>query len=357
MKREKKTTILHICDYAAQYRGNFIDSVDSLQAYHSDIKNVFLFPSRVYQTGAIEWINEMNREGTVAYVQERNLLKNALLFMRILRVHKVDNIIRHFSDLRIDVIIKLLFNSKKVIRMFHCGYNEKKSIKHTIRRFLWKNNKLVGVSDSIAREVKEALPDFDVVSVINAINFERLDKTEHFEKADGISLLMMGWDYERKGVDLAVTAAYRLRDKYDLTLFIIGGENEQPIRDIIRGIVGEEPEWIKLLPSINNVGTYYHASDIFLSPSRREAFGYANVEAAYCKNSIVLSRVDGQGEIDIDGAYWFESDNIEDFVSQLALAIEELHTEQKREQRERVRAIVMQKYSLLLWSNKIAELL
>jgi len=33
--------VLHVCDYAAYYRGNFIDSLESVEKYHSNVKNIY----------------------------------------------------------------------------------------------------------------------------------------------------------------------------------------------------------------------------------------------------------------------------------------------------------------------------
>lgn len=351
-----KYVVFHICDYSAAYRGNFMDSLASLEKYQ-DVKNIYLFPHRVRNGPAKKWIDELNKNETVAYIQEKNLFGNFFLTARILKKHKVDRIIRHFSDLRIDFVIKLLFNSKHIIRFFHCGYHpQKKDLRHRIRRFLWKNNKLVGVSDAIAAEVKQSLPDFEVVSIVNAICFERLVTTEPFPESNKISFLMMGWDKERKGVDLAVKALERLNGKYGFVLKILGGSEEETVKQFVIKALGKDADWIVFLPATNNIGNYYAANDIFLSPSRQEAFGYAAVEAAYCGNSIVLSKVDGQGELKIDGVYWVEPESIDDLTDKLELAMIELHTQKKIAQRERVKLQVQEIYSLQEWSKKVTAL-
>ena len=355
--KKAKLVILHICDYAAQYRGNFIDSLESIETYHNNITNLYLFPNRAKGTATEKWIDQMNMRQTVAYIQENSILKNFILLKKIIKKHKVDRVVRHFSDFRIDIALKFLFEGKNVIRFFHCGYScSNKSLKHKARRFFWKKNKLVGVSDSVSRDIKCAFPDFFVTSIVNAVHFERLDNKDPFTKSKGVSLLMMGWDYERKGVDLAVKVAAKLQKKYNISLQIVGGVNEDKIDKIVTQILGKNKEWVSFLPPTNNIGTYYAASDIFLSPSRQEAFGYANVEAAYCNNSVVLSVVDGQGEIQIEGAYWFESENLEDFEKKLEKAILDLQTPEKKEQKERVKAALTQIYSLETWTNKVVEL-
>lgn len=357
MKNSDSFNVLHVCTYSAPYRGNFIDSLESLEQYHPNIKNFYLFPVKAQFTPAQGWINELNREQEIAYIQKNNLIANTLLFLRIIKKHRINRIVRHFSDKKIDLIIKLLFNSKNVIRLFHCvPETENSALKHKLKQIIWKRNKLVGVSDNVARDIEAVFPGFDVYSLVNAVHFDRLNNIDEFIKAEGISLLMMGWDYRTKGVDLAIKAVDALRGKYDLTLQIVSGESEAAVRALARDILGEDVDWIRYLPSTNNVGTYFNSNDIFLSPSRHEAFGYANVEAAYCKNCIVLSRVDGQGELQIDGAYWFEPDNLEDFIQKLEQAVTELDLPEKIAQRERTKAQVEQTYSLQEWSNKFADI-
>ena len=349
--------VLHICDYAAAYRGNFIESLESLETYHSNVKNFYLFPSRAKGTAATKWIDELNNDRKRAYYQESNFFQNFILLSKILKKHKINRIVRHFSDPKIDILIKLLFKGEHVIRFFHCSCPIiKNPAKRVFTEFVWHKNKLVGVSDAIAREIQQAHPKFSSHSIVNAILFDRLNVLENFEKAEGISLLMMGWDYERKGVDLAIKAALPLQKKYNIVLQIVGGKNEDKIKELANSILGEDVDWIRFLPPTNNIGTYYWANNIFLSPSRQEAFGYASIEAVYCENSVVLSKVDGQAELNIDGAYWFESENIEAFTQQLEAAILELNTPPKIAQRKNAKKQAQDIYSLRDWSNKLVGL-
>ena len=358
MKTDAKSFhVLHVCDYAALYRGNFIDSLESLETYHDNVENFYLFPARAKGTEAQKWIEDLNSVYTKAYIQEKHIIKNFLLLIKILRRHKINRIVRHFSDGKIDVLIKLLFKGKHVVRFFHCSCPVKKNpIKRKFIEFVWRKNKLVGVSDAIANEIRRAHPKFSSHSIVNAIQFDRLDNLDPFEKAEGVSLLMMGWDYTRKGVDLAIKATQPLQEKYNITLQILGGKNEDKIKELAYSILGENVDWIRYLPPTNNIGTYYRANDIFLSPSRQEAFGYASIEAIYCGNSVVLSKVDGQGELNIDGAYWFESENVEEFRDKLESAIIELNSEEKLLQKEAEKAHVKHIYSLKEWSNKLVDL-
>ena len=357
-KHQSVLNILHICDYTAPYRGNFIDSLASIEQFHDNVKTFYLFPNRAKDNpDTLSWIAELNEKQTVAFVQEKNALANAILLARIIHSNKIQCIIRHFSDNRMDVLVKLLFNGKHVIRFFHSRLAISNSaIKQCIRRFLWRNNKLVGVSDSVADELRAAFPDYYVTTIFNAINFERLNKVEALSCNDRISLMMMGWDRETKGVDLAIRACEKLQKEYRFVLRIVSGRDAELTRNMIKDILGEIVDWIEILPPTNNVGTYYAANDIFLSPSRHEAFGYANVEAAYSENSIVLTRVGGQSQLKIEGAYWVEPNNIDDLAEKIKAAIIELKTPQKVEQRARVKLDVQRVYSLKDWSAKVVSL-
>ena len=72
----KSFRVLHICDYSAHYRGNFIDSLESIETYHDNVENFYLFPFRSKGTAAQKWIEELNHTHTKAYIQEKNIIKN-----------------------------------------------------------------------------------------------------------------------------------------------------------------------------------------------------------------------------------------------------------------------------------------
>lgn len=348
--------ILHICNYSAPYRGNFINSLVALEKYQ-DVKNIFLFPYHAHNSGAQEWIDRINTTECCAYIQEKSMIKKFFQLRKIIKKHNVDCIMRHFSDLKIDFIVKLLFKSKKVVRFFHCSYRPQKKLMHKIRCFLWNKNIMVGVSEFVANELKSVLPKQNIVAIHNAIDFERLSAIDAFCRSDKIVLTMMGWDQKGKGVDLALKATERLLNKYDVILQIIAAKNQNKIEDFIIETLGKNVSWTVVLSPTNNIGTYYGATDIFLSPSRAEAFSYAVVEAAYCENAIVASRVDGQAELKIDGAYWFENENVDDLAEKLEKAINEFALPEKVKQRAALKEKLEKVYSLEEWSKRVNALI
>lgn len=352
----KKNRILHICNYAAPYKGNFINSLRALED-NEKIENTYLFPSFAHFSGAELWINELNKEKKCAYVQEQKFNDALLQLRKIIKEHKIDSVIMHFSNIRADLLVKLSFDEKKVIRFFHNTYRPRRKSVHILRSALWHNNILVGVSEFVSNELKKIYKRQKIVTIVNAIDFKRLDDYEVLNRDSEIVITMMGWDQKGKGVDLVLEAANNLRNKYAIKLNIIAAINSKPLEELIESLVGGENNWITILPPRHDVATYYNVSDVFVSASRAEAFGYSVVEAAYCGNSIVASRVDGQAELIIDGAYWFESENIDDLCQKMESAIVDLSKEEKQKQKEKVKYNIVEEYSLIKWSKSVADLI
>jgi len=350
--------VLHICDYAAPYRGNFINSLCSLETY-GDIKNIYLFPYRAKNNNAKEWIRDINVSHEVAYTQDKNWIKNILLVIKIIKKHKVDYIFRHFYDIKIDIILKILFCGRRTIRFFHCMYiNDPKTIwRNSLRGFVWKHNIFVGVSSAVSKSLKTFFPNFLVYTIDNAIDFKRLNSITSSKTEDKIVLMTMGYDIQVKGVDIAIQAANKLQQKYNISLKIVAPSNKNKLISYINEHFEEFPDWIELLPPTSNISDYYNDMDIFLSPSRTEAFGYAVVEAAYFKKSIVASKVGGQGELNIDSVYWFENERVEELIAKIEQAIQELNDEAKVLQKDKTAESIQKIYSLERWVKDVVNIL
>ncbi len=356
-KNSDTMVFLHICDYAAPYKGNFINSIESLETI-SNVQNIYLFPNRAKFNNAIEWINSLNENGNVAYIQEKNILKNIILLKRILKMHRVTHIFRHFYDIKIDAILKVIMHKKPVIRFCHGIYADENAtgIMHKVRSFLWKKDFFIGVSQAATDSHRKSFKKLNIHTVDNAIFFDRLNIKNDFQKQNKVSLMCMGYNIKTKGVDIALEMAKKLNEKYDFVLNIVVASNKEKMLEYLKSFFEVIPDWINVLPPVENIATYFKTNDIFLSPSRSEAFGYAVVEAAYCKNSIVASKTGGQGQLKIDGVYWFESENVDDFYKKTEKALQELNSPEKKLQKENAAKAIQNTYSLEQWRNSIVNL-
>ena len=103
---------------------------------------------------------------------------------------------------------------------------------------------------------------------------------------------MFGFDYYRKGVDLAIEALSEIiNEKEDVCLLISLSSNKDFVLSKIRKRFNTIPDWIKILELRNDIVTYYHLSDAFLSPSRSEGFCNSLVEGAYCEIPLIASKI------------------------------------------------------------------
>ena len=360
MGKVKSYVVLHICDYCASYEGNFISSLKSLDGYEG-IKNVYLFPYRSFQTGAKAWIDELNSGGRGgAYIQYKWTLLNFFLLCKIIRKHKVDFIFRHFYDIKIDFIVKLVFRSRKVIRFMHCMYKDKSAvgIKHKLRSLLWRQNTFVGVSYAVSDFLRLAFSNSTIKTIENGIAIDRLNNQKAFEKDDDkVVLMCMGYNVLVKGVDLALLVVDEVRKHYNVELYIVAGAHKDKLFAFIKEYFGRIPNWIKILSPTAKIDTYLKSADVFLAPSRTEACSYTVIEAACCKVPIVASRVDGQGMLDIDGIYWFKTEDTEGFRGQLIHAISELKDPKKISLREHVALRTQRRYSIGKWREEVFELI
>ena len=121
----------------------------------------------------------------------------------------------------------------------------------------------------------------------------------------------------------------------------------------VRRAIGDMPSWVQLLPPREDVASYYHAVDIFLSASRTEAFSYCLVEAAYCTPMIISSDIPGPRELQIEGMQLFPMDDVSALCDTL-LAQLSLTEEEKNSIRERRKNIILC-YNLNDWCLQIID--
>ena len=120
---------------------------------------------------------------------------------------------------------------------------------------------------------------------------------------NGKIILSLGHLGEIKGHEesiKAVAAMHRLEPGVRL---YIGGDGSQADYDRLNALIEElnVQEAVILLGQITNVIEWLHACDVFLQPSREEAFGLVFIEAGLCKRPTIATKVGGIPEIIADG--------------------------------------------------------
>ena len=352
-----KFGVLHICDYAAAYKGGFMNALEFLRrdVEKDGIRQVYLFPHRALSTNAKSWIEDMRRDGAAVYIQTDSFLKNILLLKRIIKEHNVRKICRHFNDFPMDVITKIVCPSVPVVRFFQCTYNAT-GLSHKLRTLLYKKDVLVGVSQSVTEKAERSFPDREIETLEHALSLDRLSRVDEFERLDKISLLTMGYNIKVKGIDLTFEAVRRIREKKDVHLYVVVASHRAEFEEEVRSTFGEKPEWLTILEPTENIGTYYHNTDIILSPSRTEgALPFAVFEAMYCGSLAVASDIPQQKTDKVSTVRYFRSEDVDDYVRVLSKAIDDVNKPDTQAEREKAKAEIVSNYSMQVWADRFRK--
>ncbi len=351
--------IVQICNYSAAYKGNFIQSLLALESRLSSngVKQVYVFPAKANHTDAKNWIEELRSDGRIIYIQSESFIENIRLFKKIKKEHNIKVAFRHFTDSKTDILTKLIFGNKKVIRFFHGEFHPGNKLKFIFKKLLYKKEILVGVSKPVYHQIKKHFPDNTTVLIENSIDYKRLDNPADFKVSDGVSCMTMGYNPLVKGADLAVKAVEKIQKKNNIHLYIVAASHLDELKQTIYSTAGSLPEWLTILPPDENISTYYNAMDIFLAPSRSEGLPYAVIEATYCKATIVLSDIAAHRNLEVNKKYMFTSEDIDDFCRKLQLAIDESDSEQTETDKEAAKNKVIACYGLDRWCDEVIKLM
>ena len=335
--------------YCAPYKGNFITTLAELQKRlkAEGGEAVFLFPK---ESQNLDWTTSL--EG-VSFLTG-NPIRDIFLIAKIIRRQKINLVHTHFCQVKDDMLFKFAtaFHQKTVtVRHMHMIYrNKKNKLAEALKRAISNADIEIACSDYAKNAMTQS--GFRAVKVItNAVDFKRLDAPSITRKNRDITeknILMFGFGYEVKGVDLAIKALQRLNNPH-LRLKICIAANKEELIDKIKTEFGEIPTFVELLPPTEEIVSYYKNADIFLSASRRESFCFAIREAGYCECVLVASNIDEHilGFHDI----LFENGNDESLAEALKRALTEdsSYTAQQKE-------YIATEYSIEKWCKSIDEI-
>lgn len=159
-----------------------------------------------------------------------------------------------------------------------------------------KNMTLVTPSRWMAGAARESfLKDYPVQVIHNGIDLSVFRPAQSgFRRRHGLEgkyiLLGVAFDWgERKGLDVFCDLARRLDDSFRIVLV---GTNDAVDRELPENILS-----IHRTGSQQELAEIYTAADLFVNPTREEAFGLVNAEALACGTPVVTFRTGGSPEI------------------------------------------------------------
>jgi len=355
--------ILHIMNYAASYRGNFIDSLENLDSkiQKDGMENYYLFNAEADNEKSRVWIDELIAGGKKVRFLTGVIQKDAGIIKSILKEEKVVLVHTHFISMQQYLSVYLATFAGKipiVMHMHNHSQEAKNPLKRELRRFLYGKCNMVACSDSVLKSLERDYPGNKKDAIDNGVNFARMENYKaltgaEYDVADYEKVfLIFGFDFYRKGVDLAVRAIDMLQKrgkKYALLISL--STNFEEVEKNIKEILGEVPDWVKIIPARNDVATLYNFVDLFLSPSREEGLPYSVVEAGYSKCGVVMSDISAQKYLKVPYGVWFRDGDINELAEKIELALEQ--HEEKVTNWDKVKVQMQEAYALDSWSNQM----
>ena len=358
--------MLQILNYSAVYRGNFIDSLAELgkALEKQDRQMSYLFCIQAKESESLIWINEMIQAGDKVDFYTGNIIEDIIQTKKIIRENNISMVHVHFFSVQLLFIVKMAVLGEGVTVLLHFHNHPQKAsnlLKSAFRKLIYNKCILIGVSHSVSKRLKRYYPNNTIYEVENAIKFSRIDTFETLNKNDyGINefsylCLIFGFDFYRKGVDIALKAISAARETgKDICLMVSLSTNHSSIKKAIEAEFGEFPDWVKLVKARNDVASYYHMADAFLSPSREEGFCYSAIEAAYCGCTVIASKIPAQEDLNVPESKWFESENVRELTELICEAVDNRATitkEQKKQLKDRYNISKWVKHMILIYKR------
>lgn len=367
-------TVVHACGFAAEYGGNFVDSLSQLRetCRGRDLDFVAVFPESARER---PWCVKLAAEHwRIRFLPDgASTVRCAWSIAGIISRENAQLIHTHFTDFDaaawLGAKVAGLLGSRPVPVVWHmhsefrAGDTVVRRLKDLIRfRCMGGSAHIILANDHLKERPLAAGFGRERLHVIpTGLDFARMDGTRSLVdpftglgvKKDA-AVLMNGWAPAVKGVDVAL-AAFEIvaRTRSDLTLLIV---SRKQTRDEVRRLYPEgNPPWLRLIPAVDNNADYFRGAGIFLSASRREGFPYSVLEASASRCLLVSSDIPALRWIKESVRFWwFRSEDSID----LAGRIIECAALREDERREIVRVnseFIREHRPVKKWAVEVAE--
>jgi UDP-glucose:(heptosyl)LPS alpha-1,3-glucosyltransferase len=165
------------------------------------------------------------------------------------------------------------------------------------------------VSNGVADELRSHYPGIPIAVIPNAVDTDRYQpdalvrariRREQGIPDSALIALFVGADWDHKGLDIAIDGVALASKECDhLELWVVGSGDQSRFTD--RAAMAGIPTRVKFLGWQSDPSSFYKASDIFVLPSRYEAYPLVALEAAACSLPVVATAVNGVVELLGDG--------------------------------------------------------
>jgi glycosyltransferase involved in cell wall biosynthesis len=320
-------------NYGAPYKGNFMQTLLCLEERLKDenIETVYLF---FKATAEAEWAALLMKEGKKIYFLSGNKLKDLFLISHLIKKYEIGIVHTHFIGVVNIFFLRMIifFGNKRclIVRHLHSPLTVRNSLVEYLKKTFAHVDLSIGCSKAVGEDYNAKKKDKKerVVYATNAIDYSRLDRYEILNREDmGIKkdhfvLLVFGYNYFLKGIDVVVNAVSELvKEHTQIYLVISLADNTTVAEHEIKKKFGQIPEWIKLVRPRNDIATYYRSADAFISSSRSEGFCYSLVEAAYCGTQVIASEIFAQKDLNIPFTFRYAVEDVAELKRQILSAM------------------------------------
>ena len=183
-------------------------------------------------------------------------------------------------------------------------------------RILCRANAFIAISSVIADELRENGVEAErIQSIPNSVDIERFSPVSTEEKIRLREFLTIPRDAQvgvytgrlvsTKGLPLLLSSWKSVSERHpDALLLLVGGGGVgiQNCETELRSFVSDNSleKNVRFTGSVNNVHQYLQASDFFVFPTKREAFGISIIEALACRLPVITTATGGIRDIVTD---------------------------------------------------------
>jgi len=304
-------TILHAAGFQSPYGGNFIAALTCLRAAcgRRNWRMLLAVPEDARQR---DWCARLGADGWgMHFLPARfSYARCAAALAKIVAREDCGIIHSHFIMYDITSWLAALavrLRGRRVRLVWH-AHSEVPRPEGLLRRlktrikYRWIGRcaRMIPVADAVRQQLLAVgVRDSQVHTIINGIDFARATAATANRlqvlsslgiAADRELLLLLGWAPVRKGVDTAIDAVRELiHQGCPLVLGLVGREELEQYVAVRTD--NQPPDWLRIIPPVENVANLYRAATIFLSASRSEGLPYAVCEAMANRVPAVLSDI------------------------------------------------------------------
>ncbi|MGZ9675079.1 glycosyltransferase [Flavobacterium sp. GNP001] len=360
--------VIHCCQYAAPYKGAFINSLQRLEELNQGKMDfVYVFPE---DTKATPWVNKFMDDHKVFFTK-KDVRKSSEVLLEIFKNVRPTIVHTHFDGYDIPVTQaknKYLRATKVDVKLIWHLHNtieyQSNFVKRCYQFFVFKYHYgLLAKKVNIVSVSKGMVTFLNKFSNRNRLSLStdvipngvKLPENVSFKfHNDSLVFGAFGGRNVQKRIDLLLEASANLIMKgLNFRVVITKGVDTNEI--VNKFFAGEQPEWLTLIDQTDDIGNFFNMINCFVSTSAHETFSFAILEATFYNVPVLQSDIPGTiWNADRPSTFLFESlnsNNLSEKMEEVLL----LKQEKLSELCLKTKEINRMQYDVDIWCAKIGS--